>query len=71
MSSIEALRKLIREEVTKAIIPCVFNGVVSTWWLNKKNPIYKDIIHLGKSGQDRIKVIQTGVQQNTKYVLVK
>ena len=55
--------------VTKKIIPCSVNGVKMNWWINVKNPIYSDIIKA--TGQTTFKVLQTGTQANTKYVLVK
>jgi hypothetical protein len=57
--------------ITKKIIPITFSGQKMNWWLNVKNPIYQDVIKAGKSGQNTIKVLQTGTQANTKYVLVK
>ena len=57
--------------VTKKIVPITLAGQKMVWWLNIKNPIYKDIIHAGKDGITQFKVLQTGTQQNTKYVLVK
>jgi hypothetical protein len=41
------------------------------WWLNVKNPVYNDIIQTGLIGNKTIKVLQTGTQANTKYVIVK
>jgi hypothetical protein len=57
--------------VTKKIIPVVLAGQRMVWWLNTKNPIYKEIITAGKNGVTQFKVLQTGTQQSTKYVLVK
>ena len=57
--------------VTKKIVPVAVNGVKMNWWLNIKNPVYSDIIKLGSEGQKAFKVLQTGTQANTKYVLVK
>ena len=57
--------------VTKKIIPVVLAGQRMVWWLNTKNPIYKEIITAGRNGTKQFKVLQTGTQQNTKYVLVK
>jgi len=59
------------KQVTKKIIPVSLNGVRMVWWLNVKNPIYREIIALGQIGQNKIKILQTGTQANTKYVLVK
>ena len=57
--------------VTKKIIPVTFNGNKMVWWLNVKNPIYSEVIKLGVAGKTVIKVLQTGTQANTKYVLVQ
>ena len=55
--------------VTKKIIPCTVNGIKMNWWVNVKNPIYSEIIRA--TGQTTFKILQTGTQANTKYVLVK
>jgi hypothetical protein len=57
--------------VKKKIIPVTVAGVKMNFWLNVKNPLYTDIIKAAKTGQVTFKVLQTGTQQNTKYVLVK
>jgi hypothetical protein len=57
--------------IVKKIIPVTLAGTKMNWWLNVKNPVYKDIIQAGKSGQTIFKVLQTGTQASTKYVLVK
>ncbi len=56
---------------TKAIIPVSQGEVKLNLWLNKKNPLYKDLIHAGKEGQTDFKVMQIGNQKNTKYNLVQ
>lgn len=61
-------------KVVKAIIPILHNNEKKNLWLNKRNPLYKDIIKLGKDNPAKlaiIKVMQTGQKQNTKYILVK
>lgn len=55
----------------KKIIPVTLAGTRMNWWLNVKNPVYREIINGGKTGIKVFKVLQTGTQQNTKYVLVK
>jgi hypothetical protein len=55
--------------VTKKIIPCTVNGTKMNFWLNVKNPLYAEIIKA--KGQTTFKILQTGTQANTKYVLVK
>jgi len=59
------------KEVTKAIIPVKHEGERKSWWVNLKNPIYKDIIKLGKKGQTKFKIMQTGSQATTRYILVE
>ena len=56
---------------TTKIIPVTYNGARMNFWLNVKNPIYREIISAGKEGQTKFKVLRTGQQHNTKYVLVK
>jgi hypothetical protein len=60
------------EPVRKAIIPVLVNGQRMNWWLNKKNPVYREILDMAK-GKDTliVKIMQTGSKQNTKYILVK
>jgi len=55
----------------KAIIPVTQGEVKLNLWLNKKNPLYKDLIHAGREGQKEFAVMQIGNQKNTKYNLVK
>ena len=57
--------------ITKKIVPVILAGTRMNWWLNVKNPIYRELITAGKTGQKVFKILQTGTQQNTKYVLVK
>ena len=58
-------------KATKAIIPVTKGEVKLNLWLNKKNPLYKDLIHAGKEGQKDFAVMQIGNKANTKYNLVK
>ena len=57
--------------ITKKIVPVLSNGTKMNWWLNVKNPVYREIVNAGISGQKEFKILQTGTQANTKYVLVK
>lgn len=57
--------------ITKKIIPVVSNGTRMAWWLNVKNPVYKEIVDSCAKGSTKFKVLQTGNKQDTKYVLVK
>lgn len=55
----------------KKIIPVHVGEVDLVWWLNVKNPIYKQIIEKGSKGQTEFTVLQTGNKQTTKYILVE
>ena len=55
----------------KAIIPVMHEGQKKVFWLNKKNPIYKQIIDAGKKGIIKFKITRTGSQQNTRYNILK
>lgn len=57
--------------VTKKIVPVTVNGVRMIWWLNVKNPTYRDIVESCKKGITKFKVLQTGSKAETKYVLIK
>ena len=59
------------KKVTKKILPVTCNGTKMNWWLNVKNPVYKEILDSLVNGVTKVKVLQTGTQANTKYVLVK
>lgn len=54
----------------KKIIPVTFKGEKLVWWLNVKNPIYHSIVTKGRLGITKFKVLQTGTQKNTRYILV-
>ena len=63
---------------TKAIIPCmsVIDGKLqrANWWLNVKNPVYKEVIHKAREAQGTIlslKIFQSGKGEKTTYSLVK
>jgi hypothetical protein len=57
--------------ITKKIIPVVVNGVRMVWWLNVKNPIYREVVDSCLKGITTFKILQTGSKADTKYVLVK
>ena len=59
------------KQITKKIVPVTVSGTKMVWWLNIANPIYSEIVKEGLKGQTTFKVLQTGTQANTKYVLVK
>lgn len=57
---------------TKAIIPIYHAGLAKNWWLNKKNPIYAEMLKAySQKGQNQFKIRQEGNGKKTKYVLVE
>src|SRR3972149_4328755 len=52
--------------ITKKIIPVSVNGTAFSWWLNVKNPMYREIVLQGKAGKSKLKVLQTGSKAETK-----
>ena len=60
---------------TKALIPCKDNEGKKIFWCNKKNPIYKDVIHKCMEAPNKaeviVKIMQTGTKAQTRYNLVK
>ena len=54
----------------KKILPVVVNGTKMNWWLNVKNPVYKQILEAGAKGQTKFKILQTGTLKNTRYTIV-
>lgn len=58
-------------ETVKKIIPVRVGAVDFVWWLNVKNPVYHQIVELGVLGKNKIKVLQTGSKQNTKYTILE
>lgn len=58
--------------VVKAIIPVLHNSERKNFWLNKKNPLYRQLLDVctGKT-TIIVKIMQTGTQADTKYILVK
>lgn len=57
--------------IIKKIIPVTVNGTRMNWWLNVANPIYRDILALGVSGSNVVRIMQVGTKADTKYVMVK
>lgn len=55
----------------KSIIPVTQNGVKKTWWLNKRNPVYADVIRRGKAGQTKFKISTSGKAKQTRYTIVE
>lgn len=60
-----------KNNCVKAIIPVVHKGENKILWLNKRNPLYKDLIKAGRTGQTEFSVNQSGKQASTQYSLVE
>jgi hypothetical protein len=58
------------ENVTQAVVPVKYQGKDMIWWVNIKNPIYKQLIDLAKIGKNAIKVVRTGKLKATRYNIV-
>jgi hypothetical protein len=56
--------------VVKAIIPVEHKAEKKNLWLNKKNPLYHEIVSRGAKGQTEFTVSTTGSQKDTKYQVV-
>jgi formyltetrahydrofolate hydrolase len=52
-------------------IPVEQKGVKMVLFVNKKNPIYWDILRKAKKGVTEFKIIQTGTKKETKYSIVE
>jgi len=57
-------------KTTKAIIPVVVGEIKHNFWLNVKNPLYHQLLEKGKQGLNKLKILQTGTQKDTRYNLV-
>ena len=55
----------------KAIIPVTHENTKKNFWLNVKNPLYKEIVSAGRNGINHFKVLQTGTAKQTKYTIIK
>ena len=55
----------------KAIIPVTHKEVKKNFWLNVKNPLYRQLCELGKKGQTAFAVSTNGSQKDTKYSIVE
>jgi hypothetical protein len=57
--------------VIKAIIPSRVGAENKIWWLNVKNPIYREVVDRGLKGQRKFKILQIGNQNKTQYKIVE
>ena len=65
------------KDTVKKIIPVTHQGMEKIFWLNTKNPVYKELLVLAKATQENekttfiVKLLRTGKQENTRYVIVE
>jgi len=55
----------------KKLIPVIHNGEHKIFWLNVRNPLYKQIVDAGTQGVNLFKVMRNGVANQTRYSIVK
>jgi hypothetical protein len=55
----------------KAMIPVMHKEEKKLLWVNKKNPLYHQMLDKIKTGQTKFKVSTTGSQNDTRYTLVE
>jgi len=55
----------------KAIIPVTHKEVKKNFWLNIKNPLYRELCERGKKGETTFAVSTNGSQKDTKYSIVE
>ena len=60
----------IETKTIKKIIPVIHEGKKKNFWLNTKNPLYKQLLELGKKGQTIFKIVRMGKTKDTRYNLV-
>jgi hypothetical protein len=61
----------VENKTMKAIIPCKQGETDCIWWLNKRNPVYRDVVNKASFGITKLKVMQTGTLRSTRYNLVE
>ena len=69
----EWLDKTVEPPKKKAIIRVLHEGVVKNFWLSKRNPLYRELLEIGKAsnGTAIVKIMRVGQAKATKYLLVK
>ena len=59
----------------KAKVPVLQNGEKKIFWLNIKNPLYKDLVHECRESKNKelvlVKIFRTGTKTSTRYSLIK
>jgi hypothetical protein len=57
----------LEKSIVKKIIPVLHNGDKKLLWLNKKNPLYKQLIDQILTGKREFYISTTGSQDSTRY----
>lgn len=60
-----------KTSVVKAIIPVTHKDVKKNFWLNTKNPLFRELLERGKKGEVTFAVSTNGSQKDTKYSIVE
>ena len=56
---------------TKKMIVCTHAGIKKLFWLNVKNPLYREILVKAKQGQTKFKILRTGQAKATRYTIIE
>ena len=59
------------EGIVKKMIPVIHNGEKKTFWINVKNPVYRQLLKGLDSGKTSFKVTRIGSMNNTRYNLLE
>jgi hypothetical protein len=70
-SKFEEYPDKFKEGGVRVKIPVEHLGHKKVLWLNKRNPLLRDIIKKAAEGKTDFKVIQTGTKKDTKYSILE
>jgi len=56
---------------TQALMPCKVGDKSYTFWLNTSNPLYHELLKAAKAGKNKLKILRTGKQKDTRYTIVE
>ena len=70
-SKFEEYPDKFKEGGLRVKIPVEHLGHKKVLWLNKKNPLLRELIRKGAEGKTQFKVIQTGTKKDTKYSILE
>ncbi len=55
----------------KKLVTCTYEGKKHVWFLNTKNPMYRQLLKLGVEGKNKVRIIRTGTAAQTRYNIVE